>query len=133
MGPVLIVGPFASSAFKRIASNTVGQWGLRAHAYADPINLSYWVTYILQPSRLLRLQAVILIAIFGYCLLLRRCETLTDTLRWMVIALTAFILLNILVDGYFYLMLLVPMLVYMCVANGSWTEPEQRKLDPEAI
>jgi hypothetical protein len=45
-----------------------------------------------------------------------------DTVRWMLIALTAFVLLNILVDGYFFLMLLVVLLVYTCVANAWWAE-----------
>ena len=121
-GALAIVGPFLSTAYARIASNTVGQWGLRAHADANPINLSYWVTYVVPPSGLLRLQAAVLVAVFAYCFFKRRCETLADTLRWMVISLTIFIMLNVLVDGYFYLMLLVPMLVYTCVANGWWKE-----------
>jgi hypothetical protein len=94
------------------------------HALADPMNLSYWVTYLIRPDKLLRLQAVLMIAIFVYCFVRNRCADLTDTLRWMVFALTAFILLNVIIDGYFYLMLLVVMLVFTCVANGWWREPE---------
>ncbi len=121
-GAMVIVGPFLSSASRRIASNTVGQWGLRQHADADPINLSYWITYMIHPDKLLRLQAVMLVGIFLFCLWKRRCTTLADTVRWMVASLTLFILLNVLVDGYFYLMLLVPMLVYVCVDNGWWKD-----------
>ena len=124
-GALVFAGPFLRSAAKRIASNTVGQWGLAEHAGADPLNLSYWVTYVIHPDKLLRLQAVLMIAIFGYCFFRNRCGDFADTLRWMIIALTVFILLNVLVDGYFYLMLLIPMLVFTCVANGWWREPTE--------
>jgi hypothetical protein len=122
-GTLAVVSPFLVSATKRIASNTVGQWGTMPHALADPMNFSYWVTYLIRPDKLLRLQAGLMIVIFIYCVIRGRCEDLTDTLRWMIVALTLFILLNVLVDGYFYLMLLVPMLVFTCVANGWWREP----------
>jgi hypothetical protein len=124
IGALVVAGPFLKSATKQIASNTVGQWQNAAHAGADPINLSYWVTYLIHPDKLLKLQAVLMIAIFIYCFLRNRCVDLVDTLRWMIFALTVFILLNVLIDGYFYLMLLVPMLVFTCVVNGWWSEPE---------
>ena len=122
-GALVMVGPFLPSASKRIASNTVGQWAGAMHANADPMNLSYWVTYVVHPDKLLRLQAVLMVGIFGYCVFRGRCMDVADTLRWMIVALTVFILCNVMVDGYFYLMLLVPMLVYTCVANGWWREP----------
>jgi hypothetical protein len=125
VGAVVLTGPFLRSASRRIASNTVGQWGhLSRHATAAPINLSYWATYVIHPDRLLRLQAGLMVVIFLYCCVRGRCADLTDTLRWMIVALTTFVMFNVLVDGYFYLMLLVPMLVYTCVANGWWAEPE---------
>jgi hypothetical protein len=124
-GALAIAGPFLGSAMKQIASNTVGQWGKMPHVGADPINFSYWVTYLIHPDKLMRLQAILLIAIFAYCFFRGRCTDLVDTMRWMIVALTVFILLNVLVDGYFYLMLLVVMLVYTCVANGWWSEPEE--------
>jgi hypothetical protein len=123
LGALAIVGPFLASASRRIASNTVGQWGLLPHAVAPCINLSYWATYLVRPDRLLRLQAVLMIVIFLYCFARRRCADLADTLRWMVAALAVFILFNVIVDGYFYLLLLVVMLVYTCIANGWLDEP----------
>jgi hypothetical protein len=45
----------------------------------------------------------------------------------MVVALTTFVMFNVLVDGYFFLMLLVPMLVYTCAANGWWAEPKSQE------
>jgi hypothetical protein len=125
VGALLLTGPFLRSASHRIASNTVGQWGhLARHANAEPINLSYWVTYVIHPDKLLRLQAALMVGIFLYCWWRGRCADFVDTLRWMIVALTTFVMFNVLVDGYFYLMLLVPMLVFTCVANGWWAEPE---------
>jgi len=124
LGMLLLTGPFLRSASHRIASNTVGQWGhLSKHANAAPINLSFWATYVIHPDKLLRLQAVLMIGIFLYCWVRGRCVDFVDTLRWMIVALTTFVMFNVLVDGYFYLMLLVPMLVFTCVANGWWAEP----------
>jgi hypothetical protein len=126
VGMFVLTGPFLRSASHRIESNTVGQWGhLVGHANAAPINLSFWATYAIHPDKLLRLQAVLMIGIFLYCWARGRCADLVDTLRWMIVALTTFVMFNVLVDGYFYLMLLVPMLVFTCVANGWWAEPEK--------
>ncbi len=63
---------------------------------------------------------------FFYCLGKGRCRTLEDTLRWMGAALAVFIALNVLVDGYFYLTLLLLLLIYTLSAEGVWTlqEPE---------
>jgi hypothetical protein len=123
-GALLLAGPFLRSASHRIANNTVGQWGnLSDHAQAEPMNLSYWATYLIAPDKLLRLQALLMVVIFLYCCARGRCADLADTLRWMIVALTAFVLFNVLVDGYFFLMLLVPMLVYTCVGGGWWAEP----------
>ncbi len=129
LSALAVTGPFLRSASHRIASNTVGQWGhLARHATAEPINLSYWVTYVIHPNKLLRLQAALMVGIFVYCCVRGRCKDLADTLRWMIVALTTFVLLNVLVDGYFFLMLLVPMLVFTCVANGWWAEPGEAAL-----
>jgi hypothetical protein len=125
VGALLIVGPFLKEASSSIASNTVSQWGTVPHGVATPINLSYWVTYLIHPDKLLRLQAVLMIGLFGYCFFKQRCTTLEDTLRWIVFALAVFILFNVLVDGYFYLMLLVPMVAYTCIANGWWSAPAE--------
>ncbi len=120
VGALLIAGPFLHSAWQRIESNTVGQWSRLPHALADPINVSYWLTYIFRPDQLEWLQAVVLVGLFGYCWFKGRCATLEDTLRWMSVALGVFIPMNVLVDGYFYLTLLLLLLLYLCVANGWW-------------
>ena len=128
-GALLIAGPFLHSALGRISNNTVGQWAMLPHAIADPINLSYWATFLVSPSHLLRLQAVLMVGIFGYCFFAGRCRTLTDTLRWMIIAVTVFVMFNVIVDGYFYLMILVLALLYTCVANGWWTDAAKDQSD----
>ncbi len=122
-GALLFAGPFLRSAAARISSNTVGQWARFEHAIADPMNVSYWLTYAIHPDKLLRLQTALMGAIFAWCVLRRRCATLEDTLRWTVLALTLFILCNSIVDGYFFLMLLVPMLLFTLVANGWLKDP----------
>jgi len=125
LGALVVAGPFLRSASQRIANNTVGQWGhLSHHARAQPMNLSFWATYLIAPNKLLRLQAVLMVGIFLYCCARGRCADLAGTLRWMIVALTTFVLFNVLIDGYFFLMLLVPMLVYTCIASGWWAEPQ---------
>lgn len=119
-GALLIVGPFLRSAVHQVGHNTVGQWRLLPHALADPINLSYWVTFLVRPDQLMWVQAAGLVVLFAWCVLSHRCSDLQDTLRWMIWALAGFIALNVLVDGYFYLTLLLLALLYVCVANDWW-------------
>lgn len=119
-----VVGPFLRSASGRIASNTVGQWSRLPHALADPINLSYWVTFLVRPDQLKWVQLLALSVLFGYCVLCGRCRTLTDMLRWMSWALALFIALNVLVDGYFYLTLLLLLLLYTAAVTNIWPQPE---------
>ncbi len=119
----LVLGPFLASAMHRIASNTVGQWSRLPHALADPINLSYWVTFLVRPDQLKWVQLVVLTAVFGYCVVHSRCGTLADTLRWMSVGLALFIALNVLVDGYFYLTQMLLLLMYTLAASGIWREP----------
>ena len=124
-GALLLAGPFLRSAGSRISSNTVGQWSRLPHALADPINVSYWLTYLVRPDQLKWLQALVLVGLFGYCCAKERCASLADTLRWMVVGLAVFIPMNVLVDGYFYLTLLLMLLLYVCVANEWWREPHR--------
>lgn len=127
-----IDGPFLASALHRVASNTVGQWNLLPHALAEPMNLSYWATFVIAPAHLQRLQALLMGAIFGWCILRRRCATATDTLRWMLAALTLFVLLNVIVDGYFFLSILMLALAFVCVANGWWHDPGEPPTETNA-
>ena len=127
VGGLVVSAPFLGSAMHRIASNTVGQWSRLPHALADPVNLSYWLTYVMRPDQLKWIQAVVLVTLFGICWGRHRCVDLADTLRWMCTALALFIPLNVLVDGYFYLTLLLMLLFYVCAANDWWQHPHQEK------
>ena len=120
LGALLVVGPFLRAAAGRIFNDTVTDWGMATHADAMPMNFSYWVTYLVPPSQLLHLQVALMVGIFVVVLFKRRCTSLEDTMRCSTLALTLFILCNVLVDGYFYLMLLVVLLCYLCIANGYW-------------
>ncbi len=120
VGVLLVSGPFLRSASSRIADNTVGQWSRLPHALADPINLSYWLTYVVRPDHLKWVQAAVLVTLFGFCFVRQCCRTLDDTLRWMCWALGIFIPLNVIVDGYFYLTLALMLLLYLCAATGWW-------------
>ncbi len=124
-GALAVVAPFIGSASRRIATNTVGQWSDLPHALADPINLSYWLTYLIRPDHLKWVQLAVLTILFGYCFFAGHCKTLPDTLRWMCVALAVFIPLNVLVDGYFYLTLLLMLLLYLCAVNDWWSHPER--------
>ena len=84
------------------------------------MNLSYWLTFLIRPDQLKFVQAGVLTALFFYCVATNRCRTLADGLRWMCVALAVFIPLNVLVDGYFYLTLLLMVLLYLCAENGWW-------------
>lgn len=121
---IMVVGPFARSAMSRIASNTVGQWNKMPHALADPINASFWVSYIVRPDHLKWVQLAVLTGVFAYCLRAGRCRSLEDTLRWMSAALAIFISLNVLVDGYFYLTLMLVLVMYTLSATGIWKRSE---------
>lgn len=120
----LVIGPFLRSAFQRIASNTVGQWSRLPHALAEPINVSYWATYLVRPDQLKWVQLGVLSGVFIFCIVRGRCRTLEDTLRWMCAGLAIFIALNVLVDGYFYLTLLLLLLMYTLSSEGLWPAEE---------
>lgn len=120
---VAVVLPFLRWAVGTIGRNTVGQWDSLVRPIARPMNLAYWASYVVQASHLKWIQLAILSAIFFFCFVQRRCSNLEDTLRWISVAWIVFILFNVLLDGYFYLMLLVPLLVYTCVANDWLASP----------
>ena len=125
---LVLVGPFLSSALRRIENNTVGQWSRMPHALADPMNLSYWVTYLVRPDQLKWVQLGVLAGLFAFCVVAGRCRTLEDTLRWMSVGLAIFIALNVLVDGYFYLTLLLLLLTYTLVVTGIWVPEDDVSL-----
>ena len=81
------------------------------------------MTFVVRPDHLKWVQLAVLTALFGFCVVRGRCHSLVDTLRWMSAALAIFIALNVLVDGYFYLTLLLLLLLYTFLVMGIWPDP----------
>jgi hypothetical protein len=115
-----IDGVFVVRDLHQVLGNTVGQWSLLPHPVADAMNLSYWVSYAIAPAHLCWVQAVLLVGIFACAALRGPCGEAADMVGWMLVALTLFIMLNVLIDGYFYLTVLLLASAYVCIANGWW-------------
>ena len=91
---------------------------------ARPVNFSYWTARLLGGTSHLQLvQFILLSGIFVYCAYNRSCATLTGCLRWMSVALATFILLNLLIWGYFFLLLELLLLLHILSANDWLAEP----------
>ena len=131
-GALATAGALLRSASHQVANNAVGQWSRLPHALADPINLSYWLTYLIRPDQLKWVQAAAMVSIFTFCAVRNGCRDLPDTLRWMCWALAVFIPLNVIVDGYFYLTLLLLLVLFVCSANGWWEETTLARVDANA-
>ena len=89
---------------------------------ARPVNISFWLAKGMGAPHLQRVQAAWLAALFGMCALRRSCRSITGMLRAMSLALAGFILCNILIWGYFFLLLELLLLLYVCAAN-NWLRP----------
>jgi hypothetical protein len=121
-GPFIVWSPYAFF------------YGVLAHwqnmpVNARPVNFSYWTVSLVGARHLQVVQFLALAGLFIYCVVTQSCRTLTQCLRWMAICLVAFIMLNILVWGYFFLLLEVILLLYVMSANGWFKAPEQAELD----
>jgi len=113
----LTVAPFAVWSPHAFFYGVLSHWQ-NMPVNARPVNFSYWLGAAVGPQHLQVVQFVVLAGIFVYCVAARKCSTLTECLCWMAIALTVFIMLNILVWGYFFLLLEVILLLYVISANG---------------
>ena len=108
-------------------SPTAFRFGILSHwqntlVSARPVNLSFWTAALVGLHHLQLVQALLLTALFVTCAVTRSCATLAHCLRAMAIALTVFILWNVLVWGYFFLLLELLMLLYIAAANGWLAE-----------
>lgn len=113
----VLVGPFIAWSPHAFFYGVLSHWQNMA-VNARPVNFSYWIGSIVGAQHLERVQFVVLAGIFIYCAVTRSCGTLPQCLRWMAVSLTCFIMLNILVWGYFFLLLGVILLLYLISANG---------------
>ena len=109
--------PFVLPDPHAFLASTFGHWsgiGLTAR----PVNLSFAAATILGTAHLPLAQLVALALLFVGAVRTHACRTFTGTLRLMCLALTAFVLLNLLVWGYFFLLLELLLLLYLLSANG---------------
>ncbi len=90
---------------------------------ARPVNLSFWLATLLSPRALQPAQLLVLAAVFLVSAARHTCQTFAGLLRMLAVALTAFILLNILVWGYFFLLLELLLLLFVASANGWLDTP----------
>lgn len=88
-----------------------------------PINLAFFAARLIGTAHLQLLQAITLLGLFTGYTLTRGCRTLSGCLQAMSLALAAFILLNVLIWGYFFLLLELLLLLYVFSSEG-WLEPE---------
>ncbi len=99
---------------------------------ARPVNLSFWTATLVGSHHLQLVQALLLAALFAACVITRSCRTFPGLLRSMSIALTVFILWNILVWGYFFLLLELLLLLYLAAAKNwlSVSSPTHTATNP---
>lgn len=120
----VIVGPFIAWSPEAFLYGVLTHWQNNA-VNARPINFSYWAAALVGAQHLELVQFLILAAIFIRCAVTRSCRTLPQCLRWMAVSFTGFIMLNILVWGYFFLLLEVILLLYLLSTNGWLQESDQ--------
>ena len=92
---------------------------------ARPVNFAFWIATLLSPRALQPAQIAVLTAVLLVCAARHSCRTFTGLMRALTIALTAFILLNLLVWGYFFLLLELLLLLFVASANGWLAAPAE--------
>ena len=116
----VVILPFYVWAPHAFTFGVLSHWQQQAVS-ARPVNLSFWLATLLSPRALQPIQAVLLAAVLLVCAVRHTCRSFTGLARSLAIALTAFLLLNILVWGYFFLLLELLLLIFVASANG-WLE-----------
>lgn len=89
-----------------------------------PVNLSFWLATMLSPRALEPAQLLALFGMFLVSIARHSCRSFTGLLRVLSLALAGFILLNILIWGYFFLLLELLLLLFVASANG-WLRPTE--------
>ncbi len=89
---------------------------------ARPVNLSVLTALLVGAQHLELIQAVLLAGLLLWCALTRRCATFAGCLQTMSLALAVFILFNILIWGYFFLLLELLLLLSLFASEG-WLQP----------
>jgi hypothetical protein len=81
------------------------------------VNLSYFVSYIIPWDYLLYLQGFVML--FLFLVTFKRLISLRETLRWMTIGLLVFIILNRIIEVYFFLLVFLLMTMFILTFNLS--------------
>ncbi len=113
----VLVLPFLLLSPGSFLYGTIGHWEGQAVS-ARVINLSSAAAAVVGSGRLVIVQAIVVGGWIAYSMARRRCGTATRCLRQMCVALTMFVLLNVLVWGYFFLLIGLLLVLYTFSANG---------------
>ncbi len=113
----VLVLPFVLLSPGSFLYGTIGHW--EGHAVsARVINLSYAAATLVGSRHLAVVQGMVVGGLLAYSMARRRCSTATRCLGQMSVALTLFVLLNVLVWGYFFLLIGLLLVLYTFSANG---------------
>ncbi|MFC6646810.1 hypothetical protein ACFQBQ_14720 [Granulicella cerasi] len=122
---VIILGPFLWKHTHEVYFGIIGNYYNFMHTVdARPMNLAHWAAQVVTPEHLKAVQMAALVTIFGVAVFAKKCATAAGCLACMTTAFLAFIMLNILIDGYFYLTFLTLAMGYLFTANQWWRSPE---------
>ena len=123
----VLVAPFLLLSPAGFLYGTIGHW--EGHAVsARVINLAYATASVVGTRHLAVVQGMVVGAWIVYSVALRRCGTPTRCLGHMCVALTLFVLLNVLVWGYFFLLIGLLLVLYTFAANG-WLAGEAASVE----
>ncbi len=112
----VLVLPFLLLSPGSFLYGTLGHWEGQAVS-ARVINLSYAAAAVVGSRHLAVVQGIVVGAWIAYSMARRSCRTPTRCLGQMCVALTLFVLLNILVWGYFFLLIGLLLVLYTFAGN----------------
>ncbi len=119
LAAAVLVVPFVLADPHAFRLGVFGHWQLIGLT-ARPVNLSFFLARVLGPRHLPLAQLAVLVALFAAALHARACATFPGALRLMVLALTSFVLLNLLVWGYFFLLIELLLLLHLLAAEDAF-------------
>ena len=123
---LLVIVPFVVWSPHAFTFGVLSHWQQQTVS-ARPVNLSFWLATLLSPRALQPAQAIVLTAVFLVSAARHTCRSFAGLLRALSLAMAAFILLNILVWGYFFLLLELLLLLFVASSNG-WLDASTGEL-----
>ena len=115
-----LVLPFLLADPHAFLFGTLSHWG-NIGLTARPTNLSFVTAALVGPQHLPLVQLAVLAVLFLTAFRSRACSTFAGTLRIMALVLASFVLLNLLVWGYFLLLLELLLLLHLLAAEDALT------------